>query len=261
MNQSNQSLQVSKNHSFSEQQQSTQPTSNSPGLDSPDSEYDRFNVDIFGIGTQHEVLSECYALREHADQWAKEFDPDRCQKLFVHSCTCFYSSEFSRDRQKLLCRIIGATRGQYFVVHGGDDGIAKNRLLSPVLKSQEQATAWRHLSLPFYPDCQVVHYEPGLDGNAPDLQNEYDLLAGNHITAYAVAHVGDGERQCLPIGNRYFPSEAQARSVQSQILSDYPDCLISQQNFHFEDERQYHELLQRLFGHLKAENADSAVEV
>lgn len=260
MNQSNQSLQVSKNDSFSEQQQSTQPTSNNPDLDSLDSEYDRFNVDMFGIGTQHEVLSECYALREHADQWAKEFDPDRRQKLFVHSCTCFYSSEFSRDRQKLLCRIIGATRGTYFVVQGGDEITIKNHLISPLFQSREQAVAWRHLSLPYYPSCQIIQYESECDDNAPDARNEYDLVTGNHIMAFTVVY-GDEPRQCLSIGDQYFTTEEQARRYQSEILPEYPTCQLSQHNFHFDHIYRRQELLERLFGHLKAENADNVMEV
>lgn len=258
MNQSNLSLQVSKNDRFSEQQQST---SNSQDQDSPYSEYDRYDVTIFAVGTERKILSKSFVLREHAEQWAKEFDPDRSQKLFLHSWISFYESEFSRDRQELLASVIGTTRGQYFVVHGDGDCIVKNRLISPALESREQADAWRHLSLPYYPDCQVFDYESVLDGNRPDFQDTYNLLAGNHITAFAVVYGGDGEQRCLPIGDRYFTTEAQALYYQSKILSEYPACQISPQNFHFEDLRQRQKMLEHLFGHLKAEKADSAEEV
>ncbi|MCQ8119836.1 hypothetical protein, partial [Methylomonas rosea] len=130
----------------------------------------------------------------------------------------------------------------------------------PVFKSQEQATAWRHLSLPYYPDCQVIHYEPGLDGKSSDFQNKYDLHSGNPITAYAVVYGGDGVHRCLPIGDGYFTTEAQARRYQAEILSEYPTCQISSQNFHFEHVYGRQELLKHLFGDPKAENADSAVE-
>lgn len=166
-----------------------------------------------------------------------------------------YGSEFSRDRQEVLARVIGATRGRYFVVQGGDDCIVKNRLISPMLQSREQADAWRQLSLPYYPDCQVLDYESVLDG--PDFQEAYTLFAGKYITAYAVVYGGDGEYQCIPIGDRYFTTEAQARRYHSEILPDYPACQVSQQSFHFQDIRHRQKMLEHLFG-LKAENATSA---
>lgn len=261
MNQSNQSLQVSKNDSFSEQNQPSQQHTDNYNQIAPRDASRPYDVKVFAVGTKDKILSESYALEEHADQWVMEFGPDFRQTLFLYPSTYFFGSEFARDRQKLLAIVIGATRGTYFVINGGDDLIVKNRLISPVLQSLEQATAWRHLSLPYYPDCQIVHYDHGLEGDGPDFQNEYDFLAGNHITAYAVVYGGDGERQCLPIGDRYFITEAQARCYQAEILSEYPACQISQQNFHYDDVRQRQKGLESLFGHLKAENADSAVEV
>ncbi|WP_197485071.1 hypothetical protein, partial [Methylomonas koyamae] len=231
-------------------------------LIAPSSVRRTYDVETFAVCTaEHKILSESYSVREHAEQWAKEFDPDNRHELFLYPMVYFYPSEFARDRQELLCKVIGATRGRYFVIHGGDDPIVKNQLISPVLQSREQADAWRQTSLPYYPDCHVFEHEAVLDGNGPDLQDECNLLAGNHITAYAVVHGGDGELRCLPIGDQYFTTEAQARRYQSQILPEYPSCQISPQNFHFEDTRQRLKLLERLFGHLKVENADNAAEV
>lgn len=263
MNQSNQSLQVSKNDSFSEQNQPNQNRTDNPDQIAPSSVHRPYDVKTFAVCTaEHEILSPTYSVMEHLEQWVKEFDPDNRQELFLYPIVHFYPSEFARDRQGLLTYVIGATRGYYFVIQGGDDCIVKNRLIGPVFQSQEQATAWRHLSLPFYPDCQIVCYESALlDGTCPDFKLECNRLAVSHVTAFAVVFGGDGERRCLPIGDRYFTTEAQARGYQSEILSEYPTCQISPQNFHFEHVYQRQKLLERLFGHLKAENADNAVEV
>lgn len=261
MNQSNQSLQVSKNNCFSEQNQPSQQHTDEPSQIAASSAYGPYDVEIFAIGAKDKIFSYSYAVREHAEQWAKDFDPDLCQELFLHSYICFYGSEFSRDRQEVLCRVVGATRGQYFVVHGGSDKVFETRLISPVLQSREQAEAWRNLSLPYYPDCQVFHYESEPHNNRPGFQNDYDLVTGNHITAFVVGHGDDGERRCLPINDRYFTTESQARRYQSEIFSEHPACQISQQNFHFEDISQRQKLLERLFGHFKVEHADSSVEV
>lgn len=263
MNQSNQSLQVSKNDSFSEKNQLNQNRTDNHILIAPSSVRRTYDVETFAVCTaEHKILSESYSVREHAEQWAKEFDPDNRHELFLYPMVYFYPSEFARDRQGLLTYVIGATRGYYFVIHGGDDCIVKNRLIGPVFQSQEQATAWRHLSLPFYPECQIVCYKSALlDGTCPDFQLECNRLAVSHVTAFAVVCSGDGERRCLPIGDQYFTTEAQARCYQAEILSEYPTCQISPQNFHFEHVYQRQELLERLFGHLKAENTDSLAEV
>ncbi|MBS4028187.1 MAG: hypothetical protein KGZ58_06045 [Ignavibacteriales bacterium] len=263
MNQSNQSLQVSKNDSFSEQNQLNQNHTDNNILVAPGSVHRPYDVETFAVCTaERKILSEAYAVLEHAEQWAKEFDPDNRHELFLHSMVYFYPSEFARDRQGLLTYVIGATRGHYFVIHGGDDCIVKNRLIGPVFESQEQATAWRHLSLPFYPECQIVCYESALrDGTCPDFQLECNRLAVSHVTAFAVEFGGDGECRSLPIGDRYFTTEEQARCYQSEILSEHPTCQISPQNFHFEHVYKRQDLLERLFGHLKTENAGSAEEV
>ncbi|MCQ8117212.1 hypothetical protein, partial [Methylomonas rosea] len=132
MNQSNQSLQVSKNDSFSEQNQPSQQHTdnyNQIALSNASRPYD---VKVFAVGTKHKILSESYTLIEHLNQWVREFDPDRRQKLFLCPTTYFFVSEFDINRQEVLTRIIGATRGQYFVIQGGDDGSVNNRLISPV---------------------------------------------------------------------------------------------------------------------------------
>lgn len=246
MNQSNQSLQVSKNDSFSEQNQQTQNRTDNLYLIAPGSVHRPYDVKTFAVcNAEREILSPTYSVMEHLEQWAKEFDPDNRQKLFLYPMTYFYPSEFARDRQGLLTYVIGATRGYYFVIHGGDDCISKNRLIGPVFESQEQATAWCHLSLPFYPECQIVCYESArLDGTCPDFQLECNRLAVSHITAFAVVHGGDGEHRSLPIADRYFTTEAQALLYQSEILSEHPACQISQQHFHFEHVYQRQELLE-----------------
>ncbi|QPK62865.1 hypothetical protein IVG45_18870 [Methylomonas sp. LL1] len=123
MNQSNQSLQVSKNDSFSEQIQPNQNRTENHSQIAPLS----YNVDAFAVGTKHKILSEHFALKERADQWAKEADPEKRQELFLHSTTYYFGSEFSRYRQNVLTLIIGATRGLYFVIHGGDDSVKRRR--------------------------------------------------------------------------------------------------------------------------------------
>jgi hypothetical protein len=62
MNQSNQSLQVSKNDSFSEQNQPNQNHTENDVLIEPGKEFGRYNVPIFAIGTNPITLGTLESL-------------------------------------------------------------------------------------------------------------------------------------------------------------------------------------------------------
>lgn len=253
MNQSNQSLQVSKNNCFSEH---IFPSNNSQ----------QYDVEYFFVcdnlstpdDDHNPQLTKSYASRECAEILEAELKAEY-PHCFTNHWTALFASEFKKGRQELLTRIIGATSGTFFVVYGGEDGLIKNQLISPEFQSLEQATAWRYLSLPYYPDCQIVEYGSSPGGRSITLSAQ-SLLAGHHIMAFAVVYGGDGERRCSAIGDRYFTTEAQARCYQSEILSEYPKSQISQQNFHFDHIYQRQRLLEHLFGYLKSESADCSGE-
>ncbi|OHX37851.1 hypothetical protein BJL95_04570 [Methylomonas sp. LWB] len=239
MNQLNQSLPSSTDNRPSEQSLLIPIRSKCPDELSACAESNLHAVEVFAVGTENKILGERYAVRQHAEQSARHLDADQ---LFLHREIRFFSSEFSKARQELLSEVIGATRGTFFVAQGGDGHPLQYHLIGPRFQSLEQAEAWRYLSLPYYPECQVVQDESG--GFEFSATNQSAI---NHVSAFSVVAFDAEQGQSVSIADRYFTTEADARRYQLELLPDYPDCNIVQSRFRFNGVRHRQEILEVLF--------------